>query len=101
MFTEYIHMCPVERHHGSVGLCASGIKKKKDITPQFYTWTSGYASVLTNFTYAGGDKWTVTIPAKPSCTKVDFCIALDSTGDPWIKDGGDHSVTFPSGQKGM
>lgn len=73
--------------------------KEKGITPQFYTWTSGYASVLTNFTYAGGDKWTVTIPAKPSCTKVDFCIALDSTGDPWIKDGGDHSVTFPSGQK--
>ena len=73
--------------------------KEKDITPQFYTWTSGYASVLTNFTYAGGDKWTVTIPAKPSCTKVDFCIALDSTGDPWIKDGGDHSVTFPSDQK--
>lgn len=73
--------------------------KEKDITPQFYTWTSGYASVLTNFTYVGGDKWTVTIPAKPSCTKVDFCIALDSTGDPWIKDGGDHSVTFPSDQK--
>ena len=73
--------------------------KEKDITPQFYTWTSGYASVLTDFTYAGGDKWTVTIPAKPSCTKVDFCIALDSTGDPWIKDGGDHSVTFPSDQK--
>lgn len=73
--------------------------KEKGITPQFYTWTSGYASVLTNFTYASGDKWTVTIPAKPSCTKVDFCIALDSTGDPWIKDGGDHSVTFPSDQK--
>ena len=73
--------------------------KEKGITPQFYTWTSGYASVLTNFKYAGGDKWTVTIPAKPSCTKVDFCIALDSTGDPWIKDGGDHSVTFPSDQK--
>ena len=73
--------------------------KEKGITPQFYTWTSGYASVLTNFTYAGGDKWTVTIPAKLSCTKIDFCIALDSTVDPWIKDGGDHSVTFPSDQK--
>ena len=73
--------------------------KEKGITPQFYTWSSGYASVLTDFTYVGGDKWTITIPAKPSCTKVDFCIALDSTGDPWIKDGGDHSVTFPSDQK--
>lgn len=73
--------------------------KEKGITPQFYTWSSGYASVLTDFTYVGGDKLTVTIPAKPSCTKVDFCIALDSTGDPWIKDGGDHSVTFPSDQK--
>lgn len=75
--------------------------KEKGITPQFYTWSSGYASVLTDFTYVGGDKWTVTIPAKPSCTKVDFCIALDSTGDPWIKDGGDHSVTFPSDQKAI
>ena len=73
--------------------------KEKGITPQFYTWSSGYASALIDFTYVGGDKWTVTIPAKPSCTKVDFCIALDSTGDPWIKDGGDHSVTFPSDQK--
>ncbi len=73
--------------------------KEKGITPQFYTWSSGYASVLTDFTYVGEDKWTVTIPAKPSCTKVDFCIALDSTGDLWIKDGGDHSVTFPSDQK--
>ena len=73
--------------------------KEKGITPQFYTWSSGYASALTDFTYVGGDKWTVTIPAKPSCTKVDFCISLDSTGDPWIKDGGDHSVTFPSDQK--
>ena len=73
--------------------------KEKGITPQFYTWSSGYASALTKFTYVGGDKWTVTIPAKPSCTKVDFCIALDSTVDPWIKDGGDHSVTFPSDQK--
>lgn len=73
--------------------------KEKGITPQFYTWSSGYASVLTDFTYVGEDNWTVTIPAKPSCTKVDFCIALDSTGDPWIKDGGDHSVTFPSDQK--
>lgn len=73
--------------------------KEKGITPQFYTWSSGYASALTDFTYVGGDKWTITIPAKPSCTKVDFCIALDSTVDPWIKDGGDHSVTFPSDQK--
>ena len=73
--------------------------KEKGITPQFYTWSSGYASALTDFTYVGGDKWTITIPAKPSCTKIDFCIALDSTVDPWIKDGGDHSVTFPSDQK--
>ena len=51
--------------------------KEKGITPQFYTWSSGYASVLTDFTYVGGDKWTVTIPAKPSCTKVDFCIRFN------------------------
>lgn len=73
--------------------------KEKNITPQFYTWSSGYRKVLKDFTYVGGDKWTITVPAKLSCTKVDFCIALDSTGDPWIKDGGDHSVTFPSDQK--
>lgn len=75
-----------------------GLKEKK-ITPQFYTWSSGYRKVLKDFKYVGGDKWTITVPAKLSCTKVDFCIALDSTGDPWIKDGGDHSVTFPSDQK--
>mgnify|MGYP004613367539 FL=1 len=73
--------------------------KEKGITPQFYTWTSGYAEELKDFTYVGGDKWTVTIPAKPSCTKINFCIALDSTVDPWIKDGGDHLLTFPSDQK--
>lgn len=73
--------------------------KEKGITPQFYTWSSGYRKVLRNFTYVGGDKWTVMVPAKLSCTKVDFCIALDSTVDPWIKDGGDHSLTFPSDQK--
>lgn len=73
--------------------------KEKGITPQFYTWSSGYRKVLKDFKYVGGDKWTITVPAKLSCTKVDFCIALDSTGDPWIKDGGDHSVTFPSDQK--
>lgn len=73
--------------------------KEKNITPQFYTWSSGYRKVLKDFKYVGGDKWTITVPAKLSCTKVDFCIALDSTGDPWIKDGGDHSVTFPSDQK--
>lgn len=73
--------------------------KEKGITPQFYTWSSGYRKKLKDFTYVGGDKWTVTIPAKLSCTKIDFCIALDSTVDPWIKDGGDHSVTFPSDQK--
>lgn len=73
--------------------------KEKGITPQFYTWSSGYRKKLKDFTYVGGDKWTVTIPAKLSCTKIDFCIALNSTVDPWIKDGGDHSVTFPSDQK--
>ncbi|WP_443596548.1 alpha-amylase family glycosyl hydrolase [Agathobacter sp.] len=73
--------------------------KEKGITPQFYTWSSGYPSALIDFTYVGGGKWTVKIPAKPSCTKVDFCIALNSTIKPWIKDGGDHSVTFPSDQK--
>ena len=73
--------------------------KEKGITPQFYTWTSGYAEELKDFTYVGGDKWSVTIPAKLSCTKINFCIALDSTVDPWIKDGGDHLLTFPSDQK--
>lgn len=73
--------------------------KENGITPQFYTWSSGYREVLKDFTYVGGDKWTIKVPAKLSCTKVDFCIALDSTVDPWIKDGGDHSLTFPSDQK--
>ena len=33
---------------------------------------------------------------------MQMCIRdRDSTGDPWIKDGGDHSVTFPSDQKAV
>ena len=36
--------------------------KEQGITPQFYTWSSGYASVLTDFTYAGGDH-SVTFPS--------------------------------------
>lgn len=69
------------------------------VTPQFYTWTSGYAAALKNFTYVGNGKWTVTVPVKASCSKVDYVIALDSSSDPWVKDGGDHSIEFPTTQR--
>lgn len=72
---------------------------EQGITPQFSSWTTGYAQKEINFTYLGDGKWTVTVPVKASCTKVDFVIALDTTVDPWIKDGGDHSVVFPADQR--
>lgn len=69
------------------------------VTPQFYSWSTGYAAELKDFTYVGDGKWTVTAPVKDSCAKVDYVIALDSKGDPWVKDGGDHSIAFPTTQR--
>lgn len=67
-------------------------------TPQFYSWTTGYKAKLIDFEANGTGKWLAKIPVKPTCTKVDFVVALDSEGDPWVKDGGDHSVSFPLDQ---
>lgn len=69
-----------------------------DKNPQFYSWTTGYAATLIDFEASGDGKWLVKVPVKPTCSKVDFVIALDATGDPWVKDGGDHSISFPLDQ---
>lgn len=67
-------------------------------TPEFYSWTTGFAAELKNFESAGAGKWKIKVPVKSSCTKVDFVIAVDSSGSDWVKDGGDHSITFPEDQ---
>lgn len=66
--------------------------------PEFYSWTTGFAAELKKFESAGAGKWRIKVPVKSSCTKVDFVIAVDSSGSDWIKDGGDHSIAFPEDQ---
>lgn len=68
------------------------------VTPQFYSWTTGYAAQRIDFDANGIGKWIVKVPVKPTCAKVDFVVVLDATGDPWVKDGGDHSISFPLDQ---
>ena len=67
-------------------------------TPEFYSWTTGFAAELKKFESAGAGKWKIKVPVKSSCTKVDFVIAVDSSGKDWVKDGGDHSIAFPEDQ---
>lgn len=64
-------------------------------TPEFYSWTTGFAAELKKFESAGAGKWKIKVPVKSSCTKVDFVVVLDPSGSDWIKDGGDHSIAFP------
>lgn len=66
--------------------------------PEFYSWTTGFGAELKKFESAGAGKWKIKVPVKSSCTKVDFVIAVDSSGSDWVKDGGDHSITFPEDQ---
>ena len=67
-------------------------------TPQFYSWTTGYKAERIDFENQGEGKWLIKVPVKPTCTKVDFVTVLDGNGDPWVKDGGDHSISFPLDQ---
>lgn len=67
-------------------------------TPEFYSWTTGFAAELKKFESAGAGKWKIKVPVKSSCTKVDFVVMLDPSGSDWIKDGGDHSIAFPQEQ---
>lgn len=69
-----------------------------DVVPQFYSWTTGYAAKLIDFEKQDDGTYRVIVPVKANCTKVDYVIALDATSDPWTKDGGDHSVSFPLDQ---
>ena len=67
-------------------------------TPEFYSWTTGFAAELKKFESAGAGKWKIKVLVKSSCTKVDFVVVLDPSGSDWIKDGGDHSIAFPQEQ---
>lgn len=71
---------------------------KLETTPQFYSWTTGFAAKCVDFEADGEGKWKILVPVKSSCTKVDFVVVLDASGSDWIKDGGDHSIAFPEGQ---
>ena len=53
-------------------------------TPEFYSWTTGFASELKKFESAGAGKWKIKVPVKSSCTKVDFVVVLDPSGSDWI-----------------
>ena len=67
----------------------------KDAIPQFYSWTTGYAAERIDFEAQGDGKYLIKVPVKATCTKVDFVTVLDATGADWVKDGGDHSISFP------
>lgn len=71
---------------------------KLETTPQFYSWTTGFAAKRVDFEADGEGRWKIQVPVKSSCTKVDFVVVLDASGSDWIKDGGDHSIAFPEGQ---
>ena len=68
------------------------------VTPQFYSWTTGFAAKRVDFESEGNGKWKVQVPVKPNRDKVDFVVVLDASGSDWVKDGGDHSIKFPVDQ---
>lgn len=68
------------------------------VTPQFYSWTTGFAAKRLDFESEGNGKWKVQVPVKPNRDKVDFVVVLDASGSDWVKDGGDHSIKFPVDQ---
>lgn len=72
----------------------------EDIVPCFYSWTIGGVSANKQIpmTKDSDGKWKVNVKVSAECEKVDFVVTLDTTGDSWIKDGGDHSVAFPLAQ---
>lgn len=73
-------------------------KDSDQITKEFFVQTTGYKAERIDFEANGIGKWIVKVPVKPTCTKVDFVVVLDATGDPWVKDGGDYSISFPLDQ---
>lgn len=75
----------------------------EDLTPCFYSWTIGgvNAKKLIPMEKQSDGSWNVKVKVAPTCEKVDFVIALDTTGNSWIKDGGDHSIVFPLEQNAV
>ena len=71
--------------------------------PEFYSWTVGGVnnSKLVALTRQADGTWTARIKVSSTCDKVSFVVALNSSLDPWVKDGGDHSIEFPLAQKNL
>ena len=69
-----------------------------EVIPQFYSWTTGYAAKRVDFEVQGNGKYLIKVPVKSTCKKVDFVTVLDASGADWVKDGGDHSISFPLDQ---
>ena len=71
--------------------------------PEFYSWTVGGVnnSKLIAMEKQAEGVWSARVKVSSTCDKVDFVVALDSKADPWVKDGGDHSITFPLTQKNL
>lgn len=71
--------------------------------PEFYSWTVGGVnnSKLIAMEKQADGVWSARVKVSSTCDKVDFVVALDSKADPWVKDGGDHSIAFPLAQKNL
>ncbi len=71
--------------------------------PEFYSWTVGGVnnSKLIAMEKRADGVWSARVKVSSTCDKVDFVVALDSKADPWVKDGGDHSIAFPLTQKNL
>ncbi len=71
--------------------------------PEFYSWTVGGVnnSKLIAMEKQADGVWSARVKVSSTCDKVDFVVALDSKADPWVKDGGDHSIAFPLTQKNL
>ena len=71
--------------------------------PEFYSWTVGGVNNKKNIamTKQSDGVWSACVKVSTTCEKVDFVVVLDSKADPWVKDGGDHSIAFPLTQKNL
>ncbi|MDY6356248.1 MAG: hypothetical protein SPL59_03310 [Catonella sp.] len=63
--------------------------------PKFYSWTINDS---THYPFTKGDdgKWHVQVKVPYGTTNVKYVLALDDTAADWVKDGGDHELTFPA-----
>ena len=68
--------------------------------PKFYSWTINDS---THYPFTKGDdgKWHVQVKVPYGTTNVKYVLALDDTAADWVKDGGDHELTFPADQTSL